>query len=104
MAAKSAKAIREELLDYCLKYARLDDADEDEKVIVSDLILPAALDYLEGAGVSQSSAPEALFKLVLAAMVLHDYDHRDDISAQQAYPLSLRLKINQLKIRGLATS
>lgn len=104
MATRSAKQLREELLNFCLQYAKLDDAEESEQALVRDLILPAAVEYLEGAGVLQSTAPEASYRLVLAAMVLHDYDHRDDQNAQQAYPLSLRLKINQLKIRGLATS
>ena len=102
MAVKSASALRAELLSFCLQYAKLEDLEGDELSLVSDTLLPAIIEYLEGAGVRQADAPWNLYKLVCGAMLLHDYDHRDDTQAQQAYPIAVRNKINQLKIRGMA--
>lgn len=90
--------ITSELVSSFLTYGKLEEIAEDEAEIalVRDF-LRGAVDYLDGAGVPQSS-PQ--WRLALFAMALHDYDHRDDPSAQQAYPLALRLKIDQLKQRN----
>ena len=91
--------ISEDLVTGFLQYAKLEELaeEEDELALIRDLFLPAAADYLAGAGVPEES-PQ--WRLTLYGMALHDYDHRDDPAAQQAYPLAVRLKIDQLKQRN----
>lgn len=91
--------ISDELVAGFLQYAKLEELAEDEHelALVRGTFLPAAADYLAGAGVPEDSAQ---WRLALYGMALHDYDHRDDPAAQQAYPLSVRLKIDQLKQRN----
>lgn len=91
--------ISEELVTGFLQYAKLEELaeDENELALVRNLFLPAAADYLAGAGVPEDNAQ---WRLTLYGMALHDYDHRDDPAAQQAYPPALRLKIDQLKQRN----
>ena len=87
--------INEALISGFLTYGKLEELEHDalELALVAD-ILAADADYLSRAGVPEDSAQ---WRLCLYGMALHDYDHRDDPAAQQAYPLAVRLKIDQLK-------
>lgn len=93
-------AITQDRLESCRRYAKLDECD-DETIIE---LMGMAVEYLEGAGVSEPPEWSSRYSLAVNALTLHYYDHRDDIDAQSAHPQALRAVINQLKMDAVVAT
>lgn len=101
----TAPAVSADLMHRCLKYMKAEEIEEDpDEFALVQALMTSAIEYLDAAGIKRLDKTAARYDLLVCAMTLHDYDHRDDDKATVAYPLAVRLKINQLKIDSLIFS
>lgn len=98
-------ALSADLVSRCLQYMKAEEIENNpaELSLVQDM-LASAIEYLDAAGVKRLEKTAARYDLLVCAMTLHEYDHRDDDKAAVAFPLTIRLKINQLKADSLIFS
>ena len=90
------KAITQDRLEACRRYARIDECDDDTVLELMGM----AVEYLNGAGIPEPGEWSKRYALAINALTLHYYDHRDDLSAATAHPAALRVIINQLKLEA----
>ena len=62
----------------------------------------AAVEYLRGAGIPEPEGESELYDLVVKALTLHWFDHRDDVNGEAPVPLGVRPVLNQLKVLSAA--
>lgn len=85
-------------------YMRFDDLgiDGQEKAAeeaVIEALIAGAMEYLRTGGVPEPEEPSELYDLAVKALVLHWYDHRDDVGSESSVPNGIRPVITQLKLR-----
>ena len=90
-------------------YMRFDDLglEEDEKTAeeaVIKALIAGAVEYLRTGGAPEPAPEETseLYDLAVKALVLHWYDHRDDVGNESSVPNGIRPVITQLKLRNMA--
>lgn len=97
-------ALTEERLAALLAYCKLTELSDDPEVAaLIPTFYAAAVGYLDGAGVSPpaaGTARAAQYDLLVNAMVLDDWDHRDmtETSGQAMENPAFRRRLNQLKL------
>lgn len=91
-------SVDEERLGWIIQYCKLEEQAEDpgEKAIIKGLCL-ASRAYLDEASVWPTEEDDPLYWLIVAAMTLHAYDHRDEVGF---VPAGVRDILNQLKLKG----
>lgn len=90
--------LTEKRLDYVIRYMKAEDIVEavlEEKAIISGLC-KAVMIYLDGAPVKETTENADLYWLLVAAMTLHAYDHRDEVGF---VPQGVRPVLTQLKLQ-----
>lgn len=82
----------------------LDAGTKDAEEAVIKALIAGAVEYLGNAGIPEPGPEEApaLYDLAVKALVLHWYDHRDDVGDESAVPNGIRPVITQLKLRALS--
>lgn len=90
-------------------YMRFEDLaeglDESEAVRQEALIqglMAAAARYLDNGGIPEPEGEDELYDLCVKGLVLHWYDHRDDVGGETPVPQGLRPVITQLKLVAAA--
>ena len=91
-----AIAVSEERLAGVIQYGKLEEQSEDpgEKAVIESLCL-ACMTYLAKAKVVETEDNAPLYWLIVNAMTLHAYDHRDQVGF---VPVGVRDILNQLKL------
>lgn len=84
-----------ELFDFVMNYGRFET--DAASVEVVQTLIPAAGIYLANAGVMPDTGDD-LYRLCLASLVLHWFDHRDAVADEEGIPTNLRPLVNQLKM------
>ena len=93
----TALSLPSEQLDKVIRYMKVEDIVESvpgEKQIIEELCL-ASMIYLQEAPIVETDANKVLYWLVVKAMTLHAYDHRDEVGF---IPDGVRPIVNQLKL------
>lgn len=86
------------LLDYVLLnrikiYGKISGNEEDELILQ---LIEAAKDTLNASGVPRDSDSE-LYSLAIERLVMHYYENREEIGANQQVPMGMNWMINHLK-------
>ena len=96
-------------LDAIKGYMRFDDLAEglsEDEVSAQESIIIAlaagAVEYLRNAGIPEPEEPSELYNLAVKSLVLHWYDHRDDVGSESSVPNGIRPVITQLKLVAAA--
>lgn len=91
-----AITVEAERLDWVIRYGKLEEQAEDpgEKLIIEGLCLGSMV-YLAKAKVVETEENYPLYWLIVGAMTLHAYDHRDEVGF---VPAGVRDILNQLKL------
>lgn len=101
----TAPAVSADLMRRCLKYMKAEEIEDDpDEFALVQALMTSAIEYLDAAGVKRLDKTAARYDLLVCAMTLHMYDHRDDDKTEAIYPLNLRKMINQLKADSLIFS
>lgn len=80
----------------------LDDQDKATQEAVIESLIAGAVEYLRTGGAPEPEEPSELYDLAVKALVLHWYDHRDDVGNESSVPNGIRPIITQLKLRNAA--
>ena len=91
-----AITVNEERLNWVIRYGKLEEQVDDpgEKSIIEGLCLGSMV-YLANAKVVETEENAPLYWLIVGAMTLHAYDHRDQVGF---VPEGVRDILNQLKL------
>lgn len=91
-----AITVSEDRLNWVIQYVKLEEQAEDpgEKLIIEGLCLGSMV-YLAKAKVVETEENFPLYWLIVGAMTLHAYDHRDQVGF---VPEGVRDILNQLKL------
>ena len=65
-------------------------------------LMAAAAEYLKNGGIPEPEGESELYDLALKGLVLHWYDHRDDVGSESSIPNGIRPVITQLKLVAAA--
>lgn len=93
----AALSVPSDQLDKVIRYMKAEDIVESvptEKEIIEELCL-ASMVYLQEAPLVETEENSVLYWLVVKAMTLHAYDHRDEVGF---IPEGVRPIVNQLKL------
>ena len=86
----------EDLLCKMKQYGKLEYSDEDDLIIS---LLNAAMDTLEGAGVSRESDSD-LYILAVERLALHYYENREEVGGGQPMPFGLNWMVEHLRLNN----
>lgn len=93
-----AITVSEERLKWVIQYGKLEEQAEDpgEKLIIEGLCLGSMV-YLANSEVVETEKNSPLYWIIVGAMTLHAYDHRDQVGF---VPAGVRDILNQLKLKA----
>lgn len=91
---KLEEKLMDELLDGLKNYGKIEWDDEDELL---GMLISAARDTLEAAGVSKDNAT-SLYRLAVERLAMHYYEHREEVGTGAPVPMGLNWMIEHLRL------
>lgn len=83
-------------LRQCKLYCKVDEDDDDGTQMVR-MLMETGVEYLQGAGIADTQANHARYRLALWGLVLHWYDGGETVGGTDQLPAGTRAIINGLK-------
>lgn len=87
----------EDVLSKLKMYGKLEFFEDEEELLID--LINAAMDTLEGAGVSKESTSD-LYMLAVERLALHYYENREEVGSGQPIPYGLNWMITHLRLKN----